>query len=405
MSTWGVRIYRMAAKVMGIALHGHEIVESVYANRGVGRGEVAFGRSDIDLSIIVRNPKPNSYDGPELYSLYRRAAALRRINPALTHMMVHDTPGIIRWMQTDSYFGSQERRSMILLAGRRVPTPDVPVQREDAVRYVALWIDRFFPLAVQQHNKRNLRKTTIEIWKAWAVAKNYMEEPCLTLREAELKAPTYPDGTELHEAVQSSQHAVEYVLKLAGLLHAELLPPLRKLQEPLVIPMPLPPRSQKRILVILPNPATPLPAAAFEEQSFIATPELLHLYVHYLNPFLDWTLPPELRRLGFLTPNIGEFARACRFFAQDNILRFPGFIRADTWLPGAIIAFNHHSIPHLQNGEIPPPMSEEKVRALLEYNPTYSEYYRNDFGLLYERLLEQSDTLSLLAKSFALPPI
>jgi hypothetical protein len=105
MRTWGVRIYRMAAKVMGIALHGHEIVESVYANRGVGRGEITFGRSDIDLTIIVRNPKPNAYDGPELYSLYRRAAALRRINPALTHMMVHDTPGIIRWMQTDSYFG------------------------------------------------------------------------------------------------------------------------------------------------------------------------------------------------------------------------------------------------------------------------------------------------------------
>jgi len=82
MNKWAVGVYRLAAKAIGMALCRHEIVESVYANRGVGRGEVNFGRSDIDLSMITHALDPISGNGPELYSLYQRVRTLRRINPA-----------------------------------------------------------------------------------------------------------------------------------------------------------------------------------------------------------------------------------------------------------------------------------------------------------------------------------
>jgi hypothetical protein len=397
MSDWGVRIYRLAAKIMGMALCRHEIVESVYVNRGVGRGEVDFGRSDIDLSIITHAPDPESGDAPKLFSLYRRVCALRRINPALTHLMVYDRRGLDRWMRTDSYLGSQERRSMILLAGKPAPMPTVPVRREDAVRYVPFWCDRLFPMAIKQNDRRNLGKVTIEIWKSWAVARNIVSEPYLTLREAEQKLRSHPFGSALPEATTDPRRAVEFVMKLAGVLHDELLPPLKKLKEPIVIPMLMPPRSQqRRILIILPHPGAALPAEAFESQAFLATPELLHLSVRYFNPFLSWVLPPELRRLGFSTPPPIEFVRACLLFGQENTLRLPGFARAETWLPLAVLAFNQYSIPYLRNGEVPPPMHEEDIRVVLERNPTCSEYYLRDYAHLYRQSVEQLKVLEKL---------
>jgi hypothetical protein len=396
MRNLAVGIYRLAAKAMGIALRRHEIVESVYANRGVGRGEVSFGRSDIDLSIILRTPDPHSGNGLELYSLYRRVCALRRINPALTHIMVYDRRGIDQWMRTDSYMGSQERRSMILLAGKPAPMPVIPVRREDAIRWVAFWSDRFFPLAIQQRNRRNLRKMTIEIWKAWAVAQGIVAESYLTLREAQQKARLHPIGSGLAGAAADPRRAVEFVMKLAGMLHDEFLPPIQKLRETIVIRMWMPPRSRGRVLVVLPHPEAALPAAAFEDQSLIATPELLHLYMHYFNPFLDWILPPELRRLGFMAPKPNQFVRACLYLGSDNTLRLPGFVRKDTWIPYTVFSFNQYCIPYLRNGEVPPPMPEATLRPLMEYSPDCSQYYRQDFAQLYRMSLEQSKILEQL---------
>ena len=392
----GLGVYRLAAKITGIALGRHGIVESVFANRGVGRGEITFGRSDIDLTMITRTPDSDSGDNVELFSLYRRVRMLRRLNPALTHIMVHDLPGFERWMQTDSYFGSQERRSMMLLAGKPMLTPAGPVRREDAARWVAFWSDRFFPMAVWQRNRRNLRKMCIEIWKAWAVARGIAVEPYLTLREAAQKAIEHPIGSALAEIEGDPRRAVGFVMKLAATLHDELFPSLKKLREPLVIEMLMPPRNRRRVLVVLPHPDAALPERAFEAQSLLATPELLHLYLHYFDPFLDWTLPSELRNLGFSVPDPYEFVRACLFFTQDNILRMPGFVRDDTWVPHAALAFSEYSVPYLRNGEVPPPMSEEAVRAALARFPPCSEYYLRDYPQLYRQSLEQWKNLEQL---------
>lgn len=397
MSDWGVGIYRLAAKAIGKTLCRHEIVESAYANRGVGRGEVTFGRSDLDLSIITRTRDSAPVKGSEYYALYRRVSALRCLNPALTHLMIYDAYGLDRWTRTDTYLGSQERRSMFFLAGKPVSVPVVPVRKEDAVRWVAFWCDRFFPLAVQQRNRRNLRKMAIEIWKAWAVARDLAAEPYLTLREAVQKAESHSVGSALRSVLADPWRSTRFIMELAGALHDSLFPPLRKLKEPHVIKMLLPPRSRHRVLVVLPRPETPLPQAAFEAQSLIATPELLHLHLHYLNPFLDWTLDPKIRELGFSAPAPIEFVRACLFFGQDNILKMPGFVRKnDAWLPHAVLAFSKYSAPYLRNGETPPPMSEKAILEAIGHVSSCTDYYLRDYDRICSPFREQTRELEKL---------
>lgn len=395
---FSVGSYRLAARAVAAAIQRHPIVESVYVNRSVGRGEVSFGRSDIDLHLVVRTPNPESYDGPELASLHRRVDILRKLNPALGHMMVFDPQGLCRWSRTDTVLSSLERRSAILLTGKSIPIPYNPTRREDAIRWVAYWNESFFPIAVRQRNGRNLRKICAEIWKAWAVARGITPEPCLTQTESEKAARSDPAGNGLAGRIHEPEFAVKYAMKLAGTLHDELFPKLRQLQTPIIIRTPLPPRSFHRVLVILPQQISSLPPEVFDSQSFIATPELFHLYIHFVNPFMNWSIPEELKNMGFLAPQPEEFVRACSFYGQDNMLRLPGFVRPDTWTPGTTVAVNRHCIPYLRNGEVPPPIPESAVKTELDHRPKISEYYLRDFARLYRESVEHWEILQQLGK-------
>jgi hypothetical protein len=396
MSSLGLHVYRLVAKIMGAALCRHEIVECVYANHGVGRGEISFARSDIDLTVVVRRPDSESGDGAGLYSLLQKFRALRRINPAMSHLLVNDANGLDRWMRVDTYNGSQERRSLLLLAGKAIQLPNIPVLREDAVRRIPFIADRFFSIAVQQNNRRLVHKMAVEVWKAWGVAQKLAPEPYLTLREAVQQAHGHPIGSSLASVHSDRQRATEFIMRLAGILHDELLPPLKKLREAFVFPIRMLPRSASRTLVVLPQPGAALPAAAYKEQSLLATPEMLHLYLHYLNPFLAWTLPQELRSLGFKTPGHHAFLRACLFHGQDSMWRRPGFTYKDAAAPCIAFAFNQYSIPYLQDGQVPPPMPEEKVKAVLAHNPSCFEFYQRDFAGFYRESMGQMKVLQQL---------
>ena len=207
-------------------------------------------------------------------------------------------------------------------------------------------------------------------------------------------------GAGLLGKVHDPEFAVKYVMNLAGILHDELFPKLRTLQAPIIIRTPLPPRSFHRVLVILPQKISTLPEEVFDGQSFIATPELFHLYIHFVNPFMDWRIPEELKNIGFSTPEPREFVRACHFYGQDNMLRLPGFVRPDTWTPGATVAVNRYCIPYLLNGEIPPPMPESAVRIELDHRPTVCEYYLRDFAGLYRESVEHWEILQQLEESY-----
>jgi hypothetical protein len=372
------------------------VVESVLVHRSVATGEIAFGRSDIDLLMIVRQPRGECADGPELARLVGWLRVARISNPALGHIEVHDPAGIARWIRLDTYRGSQDRRSAMLLAGKPVEFARMPVRCEDAVRRFGIWAEGFFSTAVRQRNRRNLRKTSLEMWCAWATAMGVIEEPCLTRPEMAARWAASADGALLGALDGNPVGAPAVVFGLAKRLHESLLPPLRALPQPLVMRMRMPPRYRQRTLVAIPRADSPLPREAFQPGSFLCTPEVFDLCLHYLNPFLTWVCPPELTALGIEPPACEAFVRAGRFFGHNHTLRNPGFIHKDTWTAPAFVELMRHALPYLESGRIPPPLDEGTIARLATYRPTCAEYYRRVFPSVYQESEAQWERLERL---------
>ncbi|HSW50054.1 MAG TPA: hypothetical protein VLH09_07765 [Bryobacteraceae bacterium] len=381
--------YRAAATLSARFLHVPPVAESIYAHRSVATGEISFGRSDIDLLMIVRQPRGDAADGPELASLYGRLCWLRRFNPALSHVEVHDPAGIRRWLELDTYRSSQERRSAMLLRGKPVCFPDVAVRREDAVRRLCVWTEGFFSTAVRERNRRNLRKTALEIWCAFATAMGRIPQPCLTRPEIAARWAESEDAPLLDPLLRDPSTAPSVVFRLAKRLHGSLLPPLRPVSQPLVAQLLMPPRYRQRILVVVPEENSSLPREAFQPGSCLCTPELLDLYLHYMNPFLVWSCPQQLTGLGVQPPSVAEFVRGCLFYGHNHTLRNPGFMYRHTWPPAVFIEVVRHALPYLHAGEIPPPLDPRRVAGWIAGSPSPCEYYRSVFPHVYRESEEQ----------------
>ena len=381
--------YRLSAALSGRFFSRFKLVESVFVHRSVATGEVAFARSDIDLLVVVRKPLGEAADGEELAEMWRRLKQFRRLNPLINHVEVHDREGLLRWFATDTYRGSQERRSAWLVWGNHIDFPVLPVRREDAVRRFAVWGDGFFSTAVRERNRRNLRKTALEMWNAYATAVGRITEPFLLRREMAAHWAASGEAHLWRRIENEARQAPQAVFELAECLHEARLGRIAKLSQPLIARVLMPPRYRHRTIVFVPDAWWPLPAESFEPGSSVCTPEMFHLYLHYWNPFLYWVLPEQIRELGIKTPPVEAFIRACFFFGDNHTLRNPGFMHRDTWTPGAFVELVRYVLPYLKEGRVPPQPEEQAVRAWINTKPEVDVYYRELFPKLYREYANQ----------------
>ena len=375
------QFYRTAAWASARMLASSPIVESILTRRSVGTGEVVFGRSDIDMLVVIRQAR--AHDGEALADLYRTARVCRFLNPALGHMEVHDPESLQSSLATDTCFGSVERRSCLLLYGPPVPMRDRPVCASHAAGRFGFGIQTVLSPAMHQRNRRHLQKAVLESWSQYATACGLIQEPWLTRAEAErsfLEAGecVNPDGIYAEPLL-----AAGHVFDFAARLHRRLLPDLRALSGPVVFEALLPPRYTPRTFVVLPNPGSLDAARSLPSNVFICTPQALDLYLHYTNAFLYWNLPRELLELGMRTPSAAEFLRSCRFYTQGYFLRVPGFVNEVPYLPVTTTASVTHALRWLSRGEIPPPIPDERIGEARASAVSCVDYYRKCYDRIY----------------------
>ena len=380
-------------------LGSSEIVRTVLLHRSVAAGEVTFGFSDIDLLVIVRQPRQPSMDGEKLLNLYERVQRLKWVSPRLGHVEIHDPGGFQSSFHMDTFRGSKDRRSATLLSGESVDMPEVQVRREDALRRFTLWPFYYLSPAIARRDRRNLRKIALEMWSAYATATGLVSEPFLTRRETEAFLRSV-HGEPVPGDLNSADGARTFLFLVAEQLHRELLPPLARIRKPILIGLPPHAAPQARPMIVLPSADSPLPDGKLHPNVSFFTPELLDLSVQFALPFLYWSLPPPLRDLGIRQPSRAAFLQYARYFSHSFLSRLPGFISQDTALPGRLNARIRHIVEHLQRGETPP-----GVPDIASSQPvSVAEYYRNVYPRLLADFWEIGELLDKLEALAAGPP-
>lgn len=391
-------VYRQAARASASFLAGHPMVESVLLHRSAATGEVAFGRSDIDLLLVVDDRRAD--DGGALAALFEMLRRARRLNPALGHLDVYDAAGLASYARMDTFWASIERRTMVLLRGRPVEPPIVPVHPDHALAKFLLWMEWFFSIAIRERNRRNLRKIALEAWNAYASADGVGGEPCLTRNEMEAAA-TAAEPDLAARRLEEPSYAAEFVLALADRLHRSRLPPLPRLERPMILDVMIPPLSLSRRLVILPRPDSPLPPEAFEPDSFPCTPEVLDLFLHFKNAFVHWIPGEELQDLGIRPPTIAEFLRSCLFYGHSRFLFTPGFAGSDASTQAARLAQIGHAVACAARGEFPPPFPVNEIESMMAAAPSVPDYYRHEYGPLRQETRRIEEAVLALSSTVA----
>jgi hypothetical protein len=386
-------LYRTAARVSAGMLASSPAVESILLHRSAATGEVSFGRSDIDMVLIVAEREAEN--GASIASLCRTVCRTRLLNPALNHIEVYEPSGFASHALMDTFWGSLERRSQILLRGKPVDITFAPVDPDHALGRFLLWVEWFFANSVQRRNQRNIRKTALESWNAYATAEGLIREPYLLRSEMETQASRF-ERDLITSRLCDPSYAVAFVFGLADRLHCSRLAPLRTLEKPLVFEAITAPLGLQRVFVVLPRPDSPLPPETFVPGAFPCTPEILHLFAHEKNAFLYWALPSELLDLGMRPPTVSAFLRSCRHYSHSRFLFCPGFADPRPSTEAARMAVIRHAVNWLSRGELPPAIPQEEIRQMMAAGQPIAAYYRTLYRELHSETRRLQESLRLL---------
>jgi predicted nucleotidyltransferase len=390
-------IYHRAAAASAHLLSACPCVRSVLLHHSAATGEIRFGRSDIDLLMVIDQAAAG--DGEKLMQLLRSVRRVRLVNPALSHVEVFEPDGIEELARTDTFWGSITRRTMKLLSGKAVAIPREAVKPDHALGRFLLWVEWFFSNSVQRRNRRNIRKTALECWNAYAVAEGLLTEPHLLRSEMEGHLRGMESGVWT-ERLEEPENAVRFVFELAHRLHNSRLPALGALREPMIFETAVAPLWLRRRFVVLPGAGSPLPPDIYKPGAFTCTPEVLNLYLHFKNAFFAWTLPPELAASGMKSPGVGEFLRECRYYSHNRFLCLAGFAVAHPPPEAARVACLRHALEWIARGEAPPALRPPETS---DRRCSVNDYYRNQYGqfrLENQRLRESAGLIGAARQSF-----
>jgi predicted nucleotidyltransferase len=124
--------YRLLASAAARAFGRLRFVRAVYARRSVACGEVVFGRSDIDLHLIIDAFDDPFSEGRAIATLTRRIRRLRRVVPILGDFDVSTPHDLDRWYRNRPGYWYRDR-GWLRLWGDSFDRPE-PLADDDELR-------------------------------------------------------------------------------------------------------------------------------------------------------------------------------------------------------------------------------------------------------------------------------
>ncbi len=150
--------YLMMARLAARHVAGLGFVRGVHARRSLASGDISFGRSDIDLTIVLDPAESMASEVARLRALARRLAAFRRLLPVVGPPEVATPTELAEWYCSPMFPASAERdRGWRCIWGEAFERP--PVAATDAGPYLGElpWFFWAWLTLVDDHRRGKVR--------------------------------------------------------------------------------------------------------------------------------------------------------------------------------------------------------------------------------------------------------
>jgi hypothetical protein len=390
--------YLASARGLARLIGQHRIVRSVYVRRSVAAGEVVFGKSDIDLTLVLHDPCATVEGARRLHALNRTVRGIRRMFPWLGQCEVHAAGELADWAERESFRTNLEIANGVLVHGEPIDLPVCPIDQRQAAYRTAFWLEKYLPIALAGRRRDQVWKFVLEMWVTASLAVGRIAEPCLT------RAETLRTWQRLSRPVPPPQpgQSVETLWRIAMALltevHAALRGPVVSPSHVLVCTAPLPPGGPARTVLVgtveqLARELGGRSKVKLSKTTLVFTPEALDLYIEYVNPgFYAQVLhaPGSGRSLAesLQAPAAHAWMDALRRWSCPVLARKPGFGTTDLGAAPDQVRYARRvaeTLPH----EWPPSAKDAPASDLTSgARPSIRDYFVRDYVSVYEATQE-----------------
>ncbi|MFC1979895.1 hypothetical protein ACFLVS_03415 [Chloroflexota bacterium] len=158
----GTKFYKIFAGWVAKEFAKVDHVRGVYIRRGLAKDDIVFGRSDIDLIILIDqfdNPSEESKLIYELSKVYRK---FKRYFPILGEVEVHNFSDLMRQDSYRNYRYISDGR-FIPLHGTEISLPEFKLEKEDILYEIPMFMFYFLPMAFRSNNIKSSINVLLEI--------------------------------------------------------------------------------------------------------------------------------------------------------------------------------------------------------------------------------------------------
>lgn len=135
----GTNIYKFLADIISKRLSRFDAVLGIYARRSLASGEIVFGKSDIDLTILIDTFKKAKEEVAFLCDLSDAYSHIKKIFPFVGECNIFNTLDLHIFYSRNTYEWSVDK-NWLSLYGQNVDFPRITINKDDIVSTLLMWV-------------------------------------------------------------------------------------------------------------------------------------------------------------------------------------------------------------------------------------------------------------------------
>lgn len=158
----GTKSYKIVAGWAAKEFAKFNHVRGVYIRRGLAKDDIVFGRSDIDLTMLIDQLDDPSEERQLVYELSKVYRKFRKWFPVLGEVEVYNLSDMVRWYSYRNYRYISDGKFMPL-RGSEINLPESKLTKDDILYEISMLMFFFLPMGFRSNNVKGSVNVLLEI--------------------------------------------------------------------------------------------------------------------------------------------------------------------------------------------------------------------------------------------------